>query len=150
MSGAGPVSPRWETPPPSPPGVKCDAEPVDGREGRPAAAVSQLQNLGNGLFFTANPEEPTSGALAVNSLRLRPAKVHFWKFHRRESERWLAGKTWPFDATPLRRLEVRKTVAAGRRGRGRGGGRGGGASPEAETAALRLLVAPPINKWDYR
>lgn len=108
--------------PPHPPGVKCDAEPVDGRDGGPAAAVSQLQNLGNGRFFTANPEEPTSGALAVNSLRLRPAKVHFWKFYRKESERWLAGKTWPFDATPMRRLEVRKTVAAGRRGRGRGRG----------------------------
>lgn len=67
-----------------PPGVKCDAEPVDGRDGRPAAAISQLQNLGNGLFFTANQEEPTSGALAVNSLRLLPAKVHFWKFYRKE------------------------------------------------------------------
>lgn len=69
--------------------------------------------------------------LAVNSLRLLPAKVRFWEvLQEGASAGWLE-KTWPFDATPLRRLEVRKTVAAGQRGRGGGGG----ASPEAETAA---------------
>lgn len=58
----------------------------------------------------------------------------------RKIERWLAGKTWPFDATPLWQLEVRKTVAAGERGRRRG------ASLDAKTPAwLHWLIGFNIN-----
>lgn len=60
-----------------PPGVKCEAEPT--------AAVSQLQNLGNGLFLAANPRGAHKRSISPSTHSDSfLQKFAFGKFYRKE------------------------------------------------------------------